>query len=105
LVPHHPGVDALEEAAHLSHGPDGDELDPVLVLQRLHLLARLQPQCLADLAGDDHLELGGDGHDRHAGLIDMSIVQRYVDRYGYANLVGIAWRWLKPPLGPAAESR
>ena len=58
LHQHDRRVDALQAAAHLPNALNGNELDPVLVLECLHFLPRLQPKRLADVPRNDDLELG-----------------------------------------------
>src|SRR5687767_7084299 len=62
------GVRSFEEPAHLTNGAHRNELDPVLILKRLDLLPGLEPERLADLAGNDHLELRRNGNHRHTQL-------------------------------------
>src|ERR1700690_2958227 len=57
LVARYRRVDSLQEATHRSWRSDRNELDAIEVLQRFHLLPRLQPKGLTDLQRDDNLEL------------------------------------------------
>jgi hypothetical protein len=51
-------VNSLERAARFSDGADGDHLDAVTVQDDLDLLTRLDPEGIADLAGDHDLVFG-----------------------------------------------
>ena len=51
------GIEALQKAAHFPHALHRNELHAILVLQQLHLLAGLEAERLANLAGNHDLEL------------------------------------------------
>ena len=70
------GINAFQKPAHFLHRLDGNEFDPILILQYLQFLSRLEAQRFANLAGNDDLKLRGHGDDWHAHLIDKRIVQR-----------------------------
>ena len=54
-----------EKTSHRRQRTNRNELDPILVLQGLHLLSWFQAEGLSNSAGYDDLKFGGNGHGIH----------------------------------------